>query len=108
MYEDKKTPDMAQFQEHDEWDLDQFQGMRNVSYYKCCKEPYPDITYNITFIRKSAYFAHIFVSPAVILMLLMPFIFLMPLELADKTIFGEVQNILWSCQIQVHHPSPNL
>ncbi|XP_064635186.1 neuronal acetylcholine receptor subunit alpha-7-like [Lineus longissimus] len=88
MYENSSTPDLNVFQEHDEWEVNNFAGKRNERRYKCCPEPYPDITYSMTFERRSTYYNHVFVAPGVLLILLIPFLFLMPFETDEKTIGG--------------------
>jgi hypothetical protein len=82
---------MNVFQKHDEWKVEDFGGQRNEKRYKCCPEPYPDITYSVTFARRSTYYNHVFVAPGVLLILLIPFLFLMPFETDEKTIGGKGQ-----------------
>ena len=61
---------------------------RAAKKYPCCPELYVDITYTLTIGRRSAYHTHLFVAPSVVLALLIPFVFFLPAESHEKTIFG--------------------
>ncbi|XP_064629771.1 neuronal acetylcholine receptor subunit alpha-7-like [Lineus longissimus] len=82
------TIDLADFAPHDEWDIIRNTGARSDKFYACCEEPYPEITYNITISRKSSYYSQIFIGPAVVMTLLIPFIFLLPPESGEKVTLG--------------------
>ena len=88
-YEGRKNIDLADFVTSEEWNILENTGAKTIKYYPCCVEPYPDITYNITFARRTSYYSHIYVGPAVVLTLLIPFIFLLPAESREKITLGK-------------------
>jgi len=60
------------------WDLISYPVNRNVMIYDCCAEPYIDMTFHLTFKRRTSYYTYVFIGPVVILSLLSPFVFLLP------------------------------
>ncbi|KAK8404716.1 hypothetical protein O3P69_007757 [Scylla paramamosain] len=40
------TGDMSNYQSNGEFDLVEFTAAKNITYYSCCPEPYPDITFH--------------------------------------------------------------
>ena len=81
--------DISTYMSLPEWDLISTGAKKNVMYYPCCAEPYPDVTFNITMRRRPAYYMYHFVGPALLLALLTPFIFLLPHGQAHKLALGE-------------------
>ena len=45
-------------------------AVRNVEYYSCCIEPYPDLTYTVIIARKSLFYTYNLVLPCVLLMMI--------------------------------------
>jgi nicotinic acetylcholine receptor len=88
-YEGASAIDLSDFVPHDEWDVIETTGSKSITFYPCCVEFYPDITYNITISRKSSYYSHIYIGPAVVMTLLIPFIFLLPPESREKVTLGK-------------------
>ena len=42
-----RAGDMTNYQENGEFSLESFSSEYNITFYSCCPEPYPDITYTI-------------------------------------------------------------
>ncbi|CAH1792626.1 unnamed protein product [Owenia fusiformis] len=70
------------------WVLMKTNGVKNTKYYPCCKEPYPDITFSLTVLRKSTYLVVVYIYPVVIVAFVSPFIFLIPHQIPGKVLFG--------------------
>ena len=48
--------DITNFQSNDGWSLISYTSQLNLVKYECCKEPYPDITFNFILRRKPGYY----------------------------------------------------
>lgn len=48
--------DLSNYVTNGEWDLIDMIVERNVVYYSCCEEPYPDITYHIILRRRPLFY----------------------------------------------------
>ena len=48
--------DTSNYIEHEEWVLSNFYAEKNVQYYSCCPEPYPDIKFYYIITRRSGYY----------------------------------------------------
>ncbi|XP_064098101.1 neuronal acetylcholine receptor subunit alpha-9-I-like [Macrobrachium nipponense] len=48
--------DTSNYQSNGEFDLMEFSATRNITYYSCCPEPYPDITYTIKIRRRPMFY----------------------------------------------------
>ncbi|XP_074657972.1 neuronal acetylcholine receptor subunit alpha-7-like isoform X2 [Tubulanus polymorphus] len=68
-----------------DWIVSNSSAKREVIYYSCCVEPFPEVNYNITIKRQSAAYGLTFVAPGVVLALLVPFVFLSLPFTGDKT-----------------------
>jgi hypothetical protein len=47
-----------------EWDLIDLVVERNVVFYSCCEEPYPDITFHIVLRRRPLFYGNIYINDA--------------------------------------------
>ncbi|CAH1803430.1 unnamed protein product, partial [Owenia fusiformis] len=70
------------------WTLKKTGGVKNTKYYPCCKEPYPDITFNLTVTRRSTYLVVVYIYPVVIVAFVSPSMFLIPYHIPGKVLFG--------------------
>ena len=50
--------DLSNYVANGEWDLIDLVVERNVVYYSCCEEPYPDITYHIVLRRRPLFYGN--------------------------------------------------
>ena len=48
--------DISNYIEHEEWILSNYYSEKNIEYYNCCPEPYPDIKFFYTITRRSGYY----------------------------------------------------
>ncbi|KAJ8383790.1 hypothetical protein AAFF_G00214770 [Aldrovandia affinis] len=71
-----------------EWDLVGVPGNRNVVYYDCCKEPYPDVTFIVTIRRRTLYYALNLLIPCMLLCSMTLLIFLLPANSGEKISLG--------------------
>ncbi|KAK6169466.1 hypothetical protein SNE40_020516 [Patella caerulea] len=69
------------------------------TYYSCCPEPYQTMEYRVTLERKPLYYIHVYILPAVILSLLIPFQLFLPPESRERLTLGVFYtfNLIWSC-----------
>ena len=48
--------DISNYIEHEEWILSDYYVEKNIQYYNCCPEPYPDIKFYYNITRRSGYY----------------------------------------------------
>lgn len=80
--------DLTDFEPNLEWNVLKAEAKKNVKYYKCCNEPYPDLTFTLHLQRLNGYYKFVYIGPAVLLALLAPFIFLLPPADTQKATLG--------------------
>ncbi|KAI1885924.1 hypothetical protein AGOR_G00208760 [Albula goreensis] len=80
--------DISGYMPNGEWDLVGVPGNRNVVYYDCCKEPYPDVTFIVTIRRRTLYYALNLLIPCVLLSSMTLLIFLLPANSGEKISLG--------------------
>nr|QQY02548.1 nicotinic acetylcholine receptor alpha subunit-4 [Cryptocotyle lingua] len=85
---DEKHVLLSDYTESNEWEIIARPAMRNVKYYPCCVEPYPDLTYFLFLRRNAAFFSYILVLPCVLLSSLTLVIFWLPPESPAKMVLG--------------------
>lgn len=59
--------DVSNYQPNGEFDLVNFSAHRNVEFYSCCPEPYPDITYEIRLKRRPMFYVFNLILPCVLI-----------------------------------------
>ncbi|KAK6169109.1 hypothetical protein SNE40_020224 [Patella caerulea] len=84
----QESMDMSDFVHNNEWDVTKNVAKRNVLYYSCCPEPYPDLTFTLSLKRKVAFYTFILVLPCALLSLLTLVIFWVPPESPAKLQLG--------------------
>ena len=72
-----------------EWDVIEHPATKNTKYYPCCKEPYPDLTFNLRLRRKVAFYNYILILPCVLLSSLTLVLFWLPPESPAKMVLGK-------------------
>uniref|UniRef100_A0A8C9U2L9 Neuronal acetylcholine receptor subunit alpha-7 n=1 Tax=Scleropages formosus TaxID=113540 RepID=A0A8C9U2L9_SCLFO len=80
--------DISGYMPNGEWDLLGVPGNRNVVFYDCCKEPYPDVTFIVTIRRRTLYYALNLLIPCVLLSSMTLLIFLLPANSGEKISLG--------------------
>ena len=76
--------DITEYYRSVEWDLMRVAAQKNIKYYTCCKEPYPDITFNITLRRKTLFYAINLIIPCVSINCLTVLTFYLPCDSGEK------------------------
>lgn len=59
--------DVTNYKANGEFDLVNFSARRNIEYYSCCPEPYPDITYEIRLRRRSMFYVFNLILPCILI-----------------------------------------
>lgn len=80
----KPGADLSSFTRNGEWQLLSADAKKNVVYYACCKEPYPDLTFEIKIERRTLFYINNLVVPCIVLALLTATAFLFPPETGER------------------------
>ncbi|KAB7494761.1 Acetylcholine receptor subunit beta-like 2, partial [Armadillidium nasatum] len=84
--------DLTEFYMSVEWDILDVPAVRHEKYYTCCKEPYLDITFNITMRRKTLFYTVNLIIPCMGISFLTVLVFYLPSDSGEKNISG-VKNL---------------
>ena len=82
------TMDLSNLVDNGEWELIHVKVERNVIYYNCCVEPFPDVTFFIHLRRRVKYYFMNIIIPCIILSFLCISGFLLPPESGEKITLG--------------------
>ncbi|XP_064596453.1 neuronal acetylcholine receptor subunit alpha-10-like [Liolophura sinensis] len=82
------TIDLSEFVDNGEWELVSVKVQRNVVYYNCCPEPFPDVTFYIHLRRRITYYIMNIIIPCIVLSVLCLAGFLLPAESGEKVTLG--------------------
>ncbi|XP_060585218.1 acetylcholine receptor subunit alpha-like 1 isoform X3 [Ruditapes philippinarum] len=88
MYHENISFDLSEYSESKEWQLTASPATVITKTYACCPEPYQHIQFNLSLKRKTVYYTHVFVLPAVIIAILVPFHFLLPPDCRERLTIG--------------------
>ena len=66
------------------WDVMAVPAQRNIVYYPCCPEPYPDVTFHITLRRKTLFYTINLIIPCVAISFLTALVFFLPSDSGEK------------------------
>ncbi|XP_064092158.1 neuronal acetylcholine receptor subunit alpha-7-like isoform X28 [Macrobrachium nipponense] len=80
--------DLSDFIKNGEWDLIEVPGVRNVQNYRCCPEPYVDITFTIKIRRRTIYYLYNLVLPCVMISSMSLLGFSLPPDTGEKLTLG--------------------
>lgn len=83
-YGDLQEADLSSFTLNGEWKLLSAKAKRNVVYYGCCAEPFPDLTFEIKVERRSLFYINNLVVPCIVLALLTATAFLFPPQTGER------------------------
>lgn len=89
-----KVDKMNFYTENMEWDLVDGEGEKNMAYYECCMEPYPEIVYKLHLRRRSPAYRAVVVVPGVVIGLVTLATFWLPPGAGEKVTIGCVNMIL--------------
>lgn len=87
-YDNLEHIDTSDYIKSNEWKLVDSPAKKNVKYYPCCIEPYPDLTFTLHLRRIAAFYNYILILPCVLLSSLTLVIFWLPPESPAKMILG--------------------
>ena len=87
-YDSLEEVDVTDYVQSNEWRLLAHPAKKNVKYYPCCKEPYPDLTFTIKVKRLAIFYSFILILPTVLLSFLTLVIFWLPPESPAKMTLG--------------------
>ncbi|XP_069480855.1 neuronal acetylcholine receptor subunit alpha-7 [Ambystoma mexicanum] len=80
--------DISGYIANGEWDLVGVTGLRSESFYECCKEPYPDVTFTVIMRRRTLYYGLNLLIPCVLISALALLVFLLPADSGEKISLG--------------------
>ncbi|ESO04881.1 hypothetical protein HELRODRAFT_78292 [Helobdella robusta] len=80
--------DLSDYCKSTEWDLLAVPAKKFVKYYPCCKEPYPDIKFNITIRRKTLFYTVNLILPCVAICSVTLLVFYIPASSGEKITMG--------------------
>ncbi|XP_043669001.1 neuronal acetylcholine receptor subunit alpha-10-like isoform X2 [Vespula pensylvanica] len=80
--------DVTNYKANGEFDLVNFSARRNIEYYSCCPEPYPDITYEIRLRRRSMFYVFNLILPCILINGIALLVFYVPSESGEKVTLG--------------------
>ncbi|XP_062553217.1 neuronal acetylcholine receptor subunit alpha-3-like [Armigeres subalbatus] len=83
-----EDPELLWLVPNHEWSIKKMTTERHTVFYKCCKEPYIDIQYNITIQRQASTYTTVVVSPAIVIMLLALSVFWLPPQCGEKIVLN--------------------
>lgn len=80
--------DLSNYVPNGEWELLEASINRNVVYYSCCPEPFPDVTITLIIRRKTLFYMYNIVLPCMMMSVLTLLVFCMPPESGEKIALG--------------------
>ena len=80
--------DLSNYVENGEWELLSIKIERNVVFYACCKEPFPDVTFIIHIRRRIIYYLYNVIFPCVMMSALTLLVFNLPPDSGEKITMG--------------------
>ncbi|XP_011641758.1 neuronal acetylcholine receptor subunit alpha-9-like isoform X1 [Pogonomyrmex barbatus] len=80
--------DVSNYQANGEFHLLDFAARKNVEYYSCCEEPYPDITYEIRLRRRPMFYVFNLILPCILINGVALLVFYVPSESGEKVTLG--------------------
>nr|XP_045625496.1 neuronal acetylcholine receptor subunit alpha-10-like [Procambarus clarkii] len=83
-----ESGDMSNYQSNGEFDLLEFTASKNITYYSCCPEPYPDITFTIKLRRRPMFYVFNLILPCVLINGIALLVFYVPSESGEKVTLG--------------------
>ena len=80
--------DTSNYIRNSEWTLVKLHAVRNVVFYSCCAEPYPDVTYTIQMRRKPLFYVFNMILPCLLITLVALLGFYIPSDSGEKVTMG--------------------
>ena len=76
--------DLTNLVYHNEWDVVSMKADRNVLFYQCCPDPYPDITFSLEIKRKPLFYIMSILFPCILTASVAALGFALPPESGEK------------------------
>ena len=80
--------DLSNYVENGEWELVEISVQRNVVFYACCPEPFPDVTFVIHIRRRTLYYMYNVIFPCIMMSALTLLVFCLPPDSGEKITMG--------------------
>lgn len=80
--------DLSNYVVNGEWVLISVRVQRNVVYYTCCPEPFPDVTFYIHIRRRTLYYMYNVIFPCIMMSALTLLVFCLPPDSGEKIALG--------------------
>ena len=80
--------DLSNYVDNGEWEMVDVQVQRNVVYYACCNEPFPDVTFIVTIRRRNLYYMYNVIFPCIMMSALTLLVFCLPPDSGEKITMG--------------------
>lgn len=84
LYPSTDQADLTNLVFHNEWDVVSMKAQRNVLYYQCCPDPYPDITFSLEIKRKPLFYIMSILFPCILTASVAALGFVLPPESGEK------------------------
>nr|XP_022333675.1 neuronal acetylcholine receptor subunit alpha-9-like isoform X2 [Crassostrea virginica] len=84
LYPSTDQADLTNLVYHNEWDVVSMKADRNVLYYQCCPDPYPDITFSLEIKRKPLFYIMSILFPCILTASVAALGFALPPESGEK------------------------
>ena len=88
MFNRTQEVDLSNYVSNGEWELISIEIIRNVVYYACCPEPFPDVTFFIRIRRRILYYLYNVIFPCIMMSALTLLVFCLPPESGEKVTLG--------------------
>lgn len=89
--------DLTNYVNNGEWELLNIKIVRNVVFYACCDEPFPDVTFLISIRRRTLYYMYNVIFPCIMMSALTLLVFCLPPDSGEKIALGKYCNSCLSC-----------
>ncbi|XP_035660486.1 neuronal acetylcholine receptor subunit alpha-9-like [Branchiostoma floridae] len=88
LIQEPEPPSKSYYVNNDEWKLIDIYVRRDVVYYECCPEPYPEVTYTIRIQRRALFYVTNLLAPCCLLSFLVIFGFYLPSDSGERVGLG--------------------
>ena len=88
--------DLSNYVNNGEWELLSIRIVRNVVFYACCLEPFPDVTFYIQIRRRTLYYMYNVIFPCIMMSALTLLVFCLPPDSGEKIALGKMSHCIYS------------
>jgi len=87
------SADLSEYSESAKWELLGVPGEFHSEKYKCCPNPYHDVTYSVRIKRRALYYAMYLIIPCALIAVLMLLVFLLPPDCNERMTVGMMRTL---------------